>query len=188
MIDPLNIWKNEYEKIPNNLPPPAGSIQISSFINLRVTAKLETNSVTLLPPPTYTWMMPTFQGLLSAIAAPSPDASIPIMMLANAWASAALSSQLIITPGTQMNPPAPPTTGIISTAVAVIDPPSVALAQQKIVQGLLSAPPASKPSDSKFPEVFREAFTMLTFTLTGLDSTPPPAGPLPFVMPMVSVK
>jgi hypothetical protein len=70
----------------------------------------------------------------------------------------------------------------------LIDPPSIVAAQQFLAAQLPNLPNDEKASDSQFGPTLRKAFLMLTCTVTGLNSLPPPAPPAPLLAPVTPFK
>ena len=189
-IDPLPVWKVKFAEIP---PDPTGQLSpilISAFVAERVTGKLiiSPTAVEFQPPPTYAWV-PTFleSTLRSLAVVPSVEPITPNTKIAQAWSQGCAAAQLIITPGAKMNPPPPGTNGIVATAAAVIDPASLTAATTSLIQELIAAPPAGTPATVVFPEAMFKAFTKLKYVITGLDTKPPPSGPIPFTFPQAPV-
>jgi hypothetical protein len=185
-IDPLPVWKDEFEKLGVDSTGGDSPRKITEVIDQRVTGKLSIDpKVTLfVGGATFTWQKSIFLPLFKlATAIPSPEPVTPATAIAAAWAAATQASQLNILPG-PMNPP-PPGTGILASALAVIDPPSVLLGQAAIITKLVSAPPSPTPEGNVFPVAFREAFSKVTITITGLDTTTPT--PIPFLFPLSPV-
>lgn len=189
-IDSLDIWLDEFEKLPQDPTGDQSPRDLANYINDRVTRKMETSSsvVKWSPEPSFTWQKAIFENVLRIICKiPSPETVTPAIKLATAWKEATLISTFSIQPQAKMNPPAPATTGIAASAGAVIDPSSVALGFTYLVSQLSSILPARTRQESAFPRAFRQAFLMLTVTISGVDTTTPPAGPIPFVYPMTPV-
>jgi hypothetical protein len=189
--DPLDIWLDEFEKIPQDPTGDLAPKNLADFVDQRVTRKLETSSqvVQWTPAPTFTWQKATFESTLRILCKiPSVLPLTPAIQMATAWKTATLISTFMIQPQAKMNPPAPATTGIAATAGAVIDPASVELAYVYLVAQLGSVVPVSNQKGAVFPRAFRQAFLMVTYTISGIDTTPPPAGPIPFMYPMTPVQ
>jgi hypothetical protein len=100
-----------------------------------------------------------------------------------AWGNAMLSSTMVTAPGAFIGAPAPPTlfSVIIST---VIDPPSIVAAQTALIATLSVMQAVEVAQDSALAPALHTAFMSCTATITGLDSTPTPAGPLPLTAPL----
>ena len=190
MIDPLPTWLTEFEKLPPDSDGTKAPKEIANFLDQRVTKKLglKNSPVTLSPPPQFTWQKGIFQPLFAAVAMiPSIDPLTPALKIAAAWQSATVASTMIISAGAAMNPPPPGTNGIVGTAVAVIDPATLALAVSGLISDLVSAKPAAAAAAATLPRAMYKAFTTLTYTITGIDTKPPPTGPIPFVLPLTGV-
>ena len=145
---------------------------------------IEPDSAALVPVGfVFTFPESTFADGLRALG-PSEDALAAIEDFAAAWRTAieemVYPTSLAVDVGTTVAPfsPAPNTTFSEITSV-VIDSDSIDAAVEKIVE-LATASPVADPFDSEFPVKFREATLLLTITVTGKDSQPPPsAGPGP---------
>lgn len=190
-VDPASIWVDTFKLLPQDPTGDLAPTNIANWVNDRVEGKLETSSqvVQFTPPPQFGWQKGIFEETLKAVCKiPSPIAAAPAIKLASAWKDAALASTFTIAPGGNMNPPPSGTNGIVGEGVAVIDPPSVALAYTYLVEQLSGALPVSDRSNSVLPKAFRQAFLMLTYTISGIDTKPPPSGPIPFSLPLTPVQ
>lgn len=190
MIDPLPTWIAEFEKLPPDTTGDQAPKNISKFIDERVTKKLDLNNsiAKISPPPQFTWQPSIFQGLFALVAKiPSIDPVIPATKIAQAWQQATLASTLVITSGASFAPPPPGTNGIAATAIAIIDPATLALAVTGLIADLVSAQPTPSAAAAVLPKALYKAFTSITFTITGMDTKPPPTGPIPIVLPITGV-
>lgn len=182
-IDDEDTWKQNYAKIPPDPTGALGPILTATFVATSVTLKLDTDSsaVKFSPQPLYTWIQVPFQTTLQTLGLiPAVDPLTPAIQTATAWAQSTAISQMIIMPGAAMNPPPPGTNGIAAVAVAVVDPSSIAAASQKLIKELAEAQPSGDPLDVVLPVAIRNAFLGLRFIISGIDSKPPPVGPIPF--------
>jgi len=184
--DSVTIWKTEYKKLPLESKPGKGPKNLSSFIAERVASKLVINPGTLKidPVPVFSWQKSLFETPLLALVA-TADPVTPKVLLTQAWSTSILASTMTITPGSKLNPPPPGTNGIVGTALAIADPPSVALATSSFLAKLIAAE-AGSGVDSAFPEACHDAFSKITFTITGTDTTVPT--PIPFLLPLTGVQ
>ncbi len=181
MIDPLNIWKSTLQDLPK-VDTPVWATNFANWYAERI-AKIEPNPDSLSAVGfTFIFNKALFATLLSTLP-PTPSQPGGISSFAAAWETAVLTTlfpaTLSIAAGTVIPPPSPSTT-FSSIISVVLDPASVVAGKAKIME-LVSAPVAGDATDSQFPVKFREATLKLTITITGLDSTPTPAGPLPLV-------
>jgi hypothetical protein len=111
--------------------------------------------------------------------------SIPASQFASAWAeSIAASVNLRIKPSSTFSPPNG-TNGVVASVEAIIDPASIQKGSSVIYNKLASA---SFLDTTVFPTAFYEGFLSLTVTVTGLDTTPTPSGPIPINFPTIPVK
>jgi hypothetical protein len=190
MIDPLPIWLAEFEKLPQDKDGTQSPKNITEFIDKRVTGKLDLNNsvAKFSPPPQFTWQKSVFQPLYAIIAkVPSPDPATPAIKIATAWQTSILASTMILSAGSSIVPPPPGTNGIAATVVAVIDPATVTLAYTTLIADLLKLKATPVAADSEFPKAMYKAFTTITYSITGIDTKPPPAGPIPIVLPLTGV-
>jgi len=190
MLDALDIWLSEYEKLPQDLTGDDSPKNIANFIDERVTGKLDLDNTVaqFSPPPSFTWQKDTFESLFRLITKiPSPDVITPAIKIATAWQTATQTGTMMITVGAVINPVPPPTNGIVGTATAILDPASLSLAYSDLVSELSSATSVAVRADAVFPKAMYAAFKKLTFTITGIDTTPPPVGPWPINLPMTPI-
>jgi hypothetical protein len=191
LIDALDIWLDEFEKLPNDPTGDMSPTDMANFINDRVTGKLDTSTsiVKWDPAPSFTWQKSIFEDTLRAISkVPSSDPIIPAIKIATGWQNAVLASKVLIQPQAKMNPPFPATNGIAATAVSIIDPASVALGFAYLVIQLSGVVPVPTRKGAVFPRAIREAFLMLTVTISGIDTQVPPVGPIPYTYPMTKIQ
>jgi hypothetical protein len=183
--DPLSVWKSKYKDLKPDESGAVGPKNLTNFIDERVTQKLEFDpgQATLSPPPTFTWSKNIFKAALSALVA-TPDPASSKTVMATAWISATQASTMVIASGATLSPPVG--SGIIGTAVAIVDPPSVTLAGAQLLKDLLKADSPPDQADSVLPVAFQKAFAALTFSITGADATAPT--PIPIVLPLTKVK
>lgn len=176
-VDSLNIWKSTLSSLPK-VTDGSWSSSFSSWYANRIIAISPDPSVLIPAGFLFTFNVAIFSSMLSSLT-PVPTAAAGILGFANAWEAALLASTAVMGPGSALVPPSPPT--IFSVVITtVIDPASIALGKAKLLE-LVTAPPETDANNSLFPEKFRDATLLLTITVTGLDSTPIPAGPLPLV-------
>ena len=188
-IDDEDIWKDEYEKLPPDPTGLLGPINLAKFVNARVTGKLQIakSAAAIKPASTFTWNQAAFAAALAGLP-PSPDPITPRTRMVVAWQAATLGSILLISPGAKFDPPPSGTNGIAAAVVAVIDPVSVAKAFKGFLEAMLKAKNAPTAADAVFPVACREAFTKLTYTISGADTSVPPTGPIPILMPLTPVE
>lgn len=184
MQDPLPIWKAQYELIPKDgvLAAPQGALNIANYVSQRVTGKLTLAPIIGGPPAIFTFNPAAFAAPLSALV-PSPDPITGKTAMANAWQAAALASVMLVTPGAYVGAPTPAT--IFSVVACVVNPASVAAAYAALLSSMLAL--QATPLPSQIPDLLYAAFASLTYNLTGLNSIPPPAGPLPLTAIAVPV-
>ena len=190
MIDPLPIWLAEFEKLPQDSTGTQSPKNITDFIDQRVTGKLDLNNsiAKFTPPPQFTWQKGIFLPLYSVIAKmPAVDPITPAIKIATAWQTATAASMMILSAGSNIVPPPPGTNGIAATVVAVIDPATLATAYSTLIADLSKLKATPVAANSEFPKAMYKAFTSITFSITGIDTKPPPVGPIPIVLPLTGV-
>jgi len=176
-MDPLDVWQKEIQDIKpakKNLTK-----ELADKIDQRVTGKMVL-SMLGGPPAQFTWKKEIFVQLIENLP-PSNDTVAGITMYCNAWEAATMASVLTVTPGAFIGAPAPPTLFSV-VASTVLMPPSIAAGKKIIFDLLSSAVPVKNPKESKLAQAMFSAFSSLQGQVTGLDSTPTPAGPLPLTV------
>lgn len=183
-IDPLPTWQSTLAALPK-VADNSWAANFAAWYADRLTG-ITTNPANLVPTGfVFTFNQATFQAQLQTLT-PQSTAAAGIQGFANAWETALVASTVVVAPGSFKPPATPPTTfsAIISTT---IDTPSIAAGKAKLLE-LVTAPPVSDPNLSQFPAKFREATLLLTITVVGLDSQPPPsAGPGPQPLTVANV-
>jgi len=174
MLDPLSSWTNAF----TNLAPAADDSwadNMADAVDGLVTNKLAVTTIS--PSATFTFNKAIFAAQLK-LATPTDNAVAGCTNFADAWGSAVTASTLVVAPGSYLGAPTPATTWSV-VILSLVDPASIAAAKAALVIALTSATPVANAALSAFPSAFRTAFATLTASVTGLDSTPSPAGPLP---------
>ena len=187
-IDPLPLWKKEFKNLKpvgDKDPPGKWADNLADFIDQRVTNKMTLGTPIMGPPSTFTFQKALFSAPLKALQA-VPDPISGRTAVANAWQSAILASTMVPGAGIALGSPAPPTL-FSAPPVCMIFPVSVTLAYAGLLMDLIGLGEAQDPLMSKMPDALYTAFTKLQFMLQGLNSIPPPAGPLPLIVPTVPV-
>jgi len=191
MIDALSIWRttlNALPKVSDNSWAPAFAAWVADRVSVTGASDgkgIEPDPLSLglaSPPPggfVFTFNEASFATELQTIL-PTTDPLAGITSFATAWENAIntviFPTFLNVTPGAFI-PPSNPTSLFSAIISVTIDPLSVTAAKAKIIE-LASSTPVSDPNLSDFPVKFREAFLLLTITITGLDSTTPTPVPL----------
>ncbi len=186
-VDSLDIWKQTLEALPK-VGDVSWALNFAAWAAERVNNKIETDPTSLDSSAGFTFVFnePVFAGALAALP-PTPSQALGIAGFAAAWETAILTTIFPATLNVAAGAFIPPqSNATLFSAVnsVLLDPPSIVAGKAKIME-LVSAPPAGSGLDSQFAEKFREAFLELTITVVGLDSTPPPAGPLPLTAALV---
>lgn len=183
-MDPLNIWVKEI----SGLKADSGKSgdwadKLADVVDQRVTGKL--GVVGVIGQVSYTFNKSIFATMLK-LSSPTPAAADAAMKIANAFEAAASASTLIVPPGSALGAPAPPTLWSV-VAVSIILPPSVSIGKGLIIQMLASSPPVPDAMASQMGPALFAAFGAMQASVTGLNSLPPPAGPLPLALPAAPV-
>lgn len=182
MIDPLPTWKSELEAIEPAADPVTAAKNLATWYSERIAGIQPDPTALVASGFVFNFALPIFQSQLLALT-PVTTPIEGIKKFADAWEAAMLATVVVVAPGSFIPPTSPPTLFSV-VLTTLIDPPSIQLGKLKILE-LVASPPASSAPDSKFADKFFEATSLLTITVTGLDSTPPPAGPLPLTAPLV---
>jgi len=182
-IDPENSWIETVNKLPPTKTAPEGFKALAKAVDACVTSKAQLTGI-VGPPPTFTFNKALFlTGLLSMGPVPATPAGVTAFV--QAWAGAVTASVMVVSPGSAFGAAAPPT--LFSVVIsAILDPPSLAAAQSALIAELTASglKPVKNYKDSKVGPGMLKAFKLLSYTVTGLNSIPPPAGPLPLVAPL----
>lgn len=183
MLDIQATWQLDWDNIPLDPIGTQGPTNIGNFI-----ADKSDNKLSLAPPVVgnmaFTFFKATFIAEITGLP-PTVDPVTGRTAFANAWRDAMMASIPIVPSGTYIGTPTPPTTFSAPPSAT----PVVAAGYSALLADLLSAPLATgtyaaslvNPMlvPSQFPISLRNAFLMVQYILTGIDSTPPPLGPLP---------
>lgn len=180
MIEPLSTWKTELQNLPKVGDTSWAANFAGWYADMIVNIQPDTSTFSAAGF-SFTFNTATFAAGLIGLQ-PTPDATAGITGFANAWEQAILSSVLVVGTGSALLPSTPATTFSV-VAASIINPPSIALGKAKII----SLATLGIPSESKFPEYFRDATLMLNFSVTGTNSVTPPAGPNPLIVPLVAL-
>lgn len=174
-IKPINDWKSSLKDLPK-VADTTWALNFANWYANNITSISPDPTMYTDPGFTFTFQSSIFQAQLLTLM-PTLNALQGITGFANAWEAAILASIALSAPGAILMPASPATT--FSTVITtLIDPASIVLGKAKILE-LASASPVENANDSQFPVKFREATLQLTFTVVGLNSVPPPAGPQP---------
>lgn len=173
-VEPLNEWKNQFE----NMPKTQDSSWAKKFADTyaKLIQNIETDPTALVSQMQFTFQKTIFENMLMVLP-PTTSSAAGATAFAAAWEAAIIASIVAIPSGAFIPPSAPPTL-FSSVILSVIDPISIVKGKTEILK-LASSQPASNAQASEFPVQFHKATLSLTITVTGLDSTPPPSGPLP---------
>lgn len=183
-VDILSVWQEELLALPK-VGDSSWAVNFAKWTSDRVTPAAA-DGKGLFPDPSaltptgfiFNYNQPLFVSLLEVLT-PVPTAEEGITNFADAWEQTLIGSTIIVAPGTYTTAPTPATT-FSAVASTIIDPPSIALGKLKLLELIADSSPNDNPS--VFPEKFREAFLLLTITVTGTNSASPTA---PLVAPAV---
>lgn len=184
MIDPQNAF---IEKI-NNLPPSTNADKalqdLVDAVSSLVSAKAELTGI--IGTVSFTFEKAVFYQGLKALT-PATDRITPAQKISSAWAQAISASKMVVPPGVSFGAPTPPTlfSAIISTT---LDPDSLVLAKTELMNAIINQQPVDNYKKSDYGPAYRRAFSMLTYTVTGLNSIPPPTGPQPLTAAKCALK
>jgi len=187
-VDPLDDWKKTFKDIPPADLQPLGTLNLAKWYwdriqNIQPDPKILDTTAEF----TFVFAVPTFASGMAAMP-PVPDQFVGVASYAAAWETAILltvfPATLNVAPGAFIGGTSTPSTTFSSVTSVILDPPSVVAAKAKIME-LATTPQAKTTDESKKPDIMLEATKLLTITVTGLDNTPSPAGPLPLTAPLV---
>lgn len=186
MIDSLATWQSTLAALPK-VADASWSLNFANWYANRIV-NIQPNQTILNTAAGFTFTFPTstFASQLATLT-PTTNQLSGVTGFANAWAAAmtliVFPVSLSVSAGAFVGISSPPT--LFSTVTAtVLDPASIAAGKAKILE-LATAPVVSDPLMSEFAEKFRDATLLLTITVTGLNSVPPPPGPQPLVAPTI---
>ena len=182
-IDSESIWKQEIKNIGTTQVAAEGVAKFAKAINQRVTGKLGVTGIT--GSIMYTWNPAAFVSIMLS-AVPTPDPISGLIKLASAWETGTVSSILTVPSGSYIGSASPTTTWSLVIA-SIIDIPSIAVAKAALIAELQLAQAVNSADNSIIGTALFHAFKKLTATVSGLDSTPTPAGPLPLVAATIPV-
>ncbi|TDI74593.1 MAG: hypothetical protein E2O82_03680 [Betaproteobacteria bacterium] len=162
----LSAWIDDYVEIPLTSGP-EWKTTLADFIGDLVD---DMTLSTYNPAPSFTFDRSTFANNLSD--APGTG----VTSLANAFSAAILTSTMNVAAGTYIGVSTPATTFSVVSSV-VPDPASIGAGAAEIAE-LVSSPKTSNAAESEFPVKLREAFLLLTYTVSGTNSVSPTPAPL----------
>lgn len=187
-VDPLDTWKKTHKDL-KKVAGPEWAMNFATWYDDRIKNISPDPAAITASSFTFVFNKAIFAAQLSVIP-PTPSKMVGMTMFVGAWMSAMALTLFPVTlnvgSGAFIGSPAPPTLFSVINSV-IIDPPSLIAAQAKLME-LLMVENESDAMDSQMPVKFREATLLLSITVSGLNSIPPPAGPLPLVAPFVALK
>ena len=180
-VDPLATWKSTLAALPK-VSDSSWADNFAAWYAGRIVGITTSPSAFVPTGFTFTFARSLFASNLRALG-PTVSAVAGITAFANAWLAAMQASVAVVAPGS-FKPPTTPKTLFSSIVSTMIDPASTTAARAKLIE-LVTAPAVDDANNSQFPVKFRDATLLLTITVTGLDSEPPPSagpGPQPLVV------
>lgn len=183
-IDPLITWQNTFAALPQ-VADNSWALNFATWVYDRVV-NIAMNPTQLTGTLTFIFNKTLFASQLATLT-PTLNTLSGVTNFANAWETAILTTvfptTLNVAAGAFIPPSTPATLFSVINSV-ILDPASIAAAKAKIIE-LATTTPTADPYMSEFPKKFREAFLLLTITVTGLDSTAPT--PLPLIVNAVQL-
>jgi len=173
----------KFKKTIANLRPeqtPQWAKKLSDAIDGLVTNKAQLAGIT--GSVVFTFNKSVFMAQLMALTF-TPVAAVAAQIIGLAWGAAMQASTMVVPAGSYLGTPSPATTWSVVTA-SMIDPPSIAAAQAGLISTLSVMQAVKNAEDSALGSALYKAFTQCTATVSGLDSTPSPSGPLPLSSPL----
>ena len=179
-IDPQSAFKSAISSIkPTN--GPLWAKDIADAVDGLVTNKAGLSVITGTC--TFTFNKALFMAGIMALV-PILAAPIAAQTIGIAWGNAMLASIMVVQPGAFIGVvSAPPTLFSVITST-IVDPPSVVAAQTALIATLSAMQAVKIASDSALGPALHTAFMSCTATVTGMNSIPPPAGPLLLIAPL----
>ncbi len=183
MLEPLSGWRKTYKALEPRINQPEGIRELANWVNARVSGRLQIGPP-LVGNSSFTFARSVFEKGLKP-AKPIRDVRQGRLLMANAWRQAVSQSKMRVDAGAAVGVVTPFTlfSSVSSTRIDVV---SVSVGYAYLYKVLLST--ANEGDESRLPEYFRKAFSFLTFTIQGRNSVPPPAGPLPLILPFARVR
>lgn len=174
--DSKSVYKAQWDiEVPNDPTGTKFAQNIGNFIANRVDGKLSlTGGITLASPASFTFNKGVFVALIQALQ-PTTDPIAGRKKIADAWQAAVLASTMVVPAGAYVGASADPTKFSVISLVL----PIPAAGYASLLAGLLAAPLAGAALQTKFPEELFTAFTLVTYSIAGLNSLHPPDGPNP---------
>lgn len=183
MIAPESEWVSQWD----NLPVVSDNTWAQNIADMieSLASGLKIAPPIVLSGDTWAWQKGTFKSAIESMV-PVMDKITSAQMVAMAWQSATMASTYSASAGF-IGVPAPPTLWAGPPTIA-INSASVAAAYATLFATLSSLEPTAEKGNNPIPKAFRAAFAAIMFDLSGQNSIPPPAGPLPLNAPMSAVE
>lgn len=170
MIGDLATWRTSYSALPQ-VGDDSWKANLANYLGDELDGLLNLQTyVTGGGFPVFTFDRATFQSNLT------DGVGTGVAGMQAAFTAAIATSTWVIAIGTKFGVGTPAET-FSTPGVAVPDPAGISAGAAKIGE-LASAAPTSDPDESEFPLKLREAFLLLTYTVTGTNSVAPTPGPI----------
>jgi len=169
-IDNIGVWRSTFNALPKVLNK-SWAAAFATWVDDRVTGKAQLTGITTATPP-FTFSKSTFQAQLEALKVTSISA-IGGNNFGTAWEAAINASLTLTVVAGDFTAPGDATTWS-SVTLAEIDAPSVLAAKAALIAALTNSNKCNNTANSDFPKSFRDAFLMLTGSVTGMNSLPIP--------------
>lgn len=182
-IDPEALWKQRFKGLQTDGSGASWADKMADAVDQGVTGKLQVSGLT--GSVTFTFKKDIFANMLK-LAVPSPSPFSGAQAIATAFQVACLSSTIVVAPGAFVGAPTPPTTFSVVIS-SLLDPPGIAAGYSIVFGTLTTMSAVPDAAEGIVGPAIRKGFTMLTVTVTGLNSVPPPVGPQPLVAPLLPV-
>ena len=185
MLDPQNVWVDEFKKIAPASTPIMGIVNLADTIE-KLTNKVEPNfpAADNVSPGIFKWNKALFIAqMLSLVPTPAPDW---VPKVANAWMAACMGG--IVTPGTVTASSlwAASTKDVQTLPAAAGTIPTIAIGQAAIISSMVTIPALMAVNPAQAQEMFAKSFFLavsaFTFILIGLAPGTPPI-PVPMTVP-----
>ena len=186
-LAPLSTWRSTFKTMVVPTVGVDGPIKLGMWIASNITNKPALQNTTVISPSfTCVWDPSPFISLMTGIP-PSLSSILYATKLSQAWAASTQASILSVPSGASVGPPTPATT-FSAPPIALFNPASVAAGIALILAKVSTAPAVPDSDQSVTVQALYEATKQLTVTITGLNSIPTPAGPLPLIVPACPIQ
>lgn len=186
MLDPVDVWVDEFKKLPPASTPIQGIINLADVIE-KLTNKVDPNvpMADAVLPGIFKWNKPVFvTQMLLLIPTQTPDW---IPKVAAAWAAACMGGIVTSSKVTASSLWQVSSSDVLTVPAAAATIPTIAAGQALIIS-MMSAVPAlmtvnATAAQEMFAKSFRAAVASFTFVLIGISGTPVSPVTLPITVP-----